>query len=143
MRTPNEVTILIIDDDMIDVESIKRAIKKLRISNPVIVACDGIEALQVLRGQNGHERLEEPYLIILDINMPRMNGLEFLSVLRDDRELNRAVIFVHTTSDNSRDQSAAYDKNIAGYILKTDLAGSLDDALRMLERYWRIIEFPD
>lgn len=139
----NEVTILIVDDDDVDVEDIRRALTKLRIANPVRVAVDGVDALEILRGENGAEKLELPYLIILDINMPRMNGLEFLREIRADPALRRSIVFVLTTSDDERDRTAAYDKNVAGYILKTDPVTTLDQALSMLNRYWRLIEFPD
>ncbi|RUP22418.1 response regulator, partial [Methylobacterium sp.] len=76
------VNILLVDDDEVDVQGLKRAFKKSKIGNPITVARDGIEALEILRGQNGRERLPKPHLVLLDLNMPRMNGIEFLEAVR-------------------------------------------------------------
>ena len=72
------VRVLLIEDDSIDAEAVERAFRKQRIANPITVARDGVEALSILRGTDGRERLVRPYLILLDLNMPRMNGIEFL-----------------------------------------------------------------
>ena len=76
------VTILLVEDDDIDAETVRRALEELKIGNPLRVARDGLEGLEILRGENGHEAIEKPYLILLDLNMPRMNGLEFLAAIR-------------------------------------------------------------
>ena len=81
------VHILLVEDDEIDAEQILRSFERMKIANPVTHVLDGIEALSALRGSGGHERLPRPYLVLLDINMARMNGLEFLQHLRDDEEL--------------------------------------------------------
>lgn len=137
-----EVKFLLVDDDEIDVMSIKRAFSKLRLANDVVVASDGVEALEVLRGENGKTKLEPPYLILLDLNMPRMNGLEFLEHIRSDAELKHALVFVLTTSTDDKDRVAAYDKHVAGYIVKSRTEASFSDALKMIDHYWRVIEFP-
>jgi CheY-like chemotaxis protein len=82
-------------------------------------------------------------LILLDLNMPRMGGLEFLAELRSDPELRRSIVFVMTTSAAEEDRFRAYDSHVSGYVLKHGPASSFIDALTMLEHYWRVIEFPD
>lgn len=136
------VTILLVEDDDIDAEAIRRAFKKARIANPVVVARDGIDALHILRGTDDKARLEVPFLILLDLNMPRMNGSEFLEELRSDEELNQSIVFVLTTSDDDRDILNAYDNHVAGYIVKSRAGDDFLEMIGMLEHYWRIIEFP-
>ena len=115
----NAVTLLIVEDDEIDLMGIKRALKELRIKNPTIRAKDGVEALEILRGENGHEKLQKPYIILLDLNMPRMDGVQFLQAIRDDEALKKSVVFVLTTSDTDEDITSAYTHNVAGYIVKS------------------------
>ncbi len=140
--TTKAITFLVVDDDEVDVKVVKRAFKALKLANPVRTARDGIEALEVLRGENGQERLAAPYLILLDINMPRMNGIEFLQALREDDALKSSIVFVLTTSRSEQDRDRAYRYNIAGYILKDNVSGSFMGAMDMLDHYWRMIEFP-
>lgn len=136
------VTFLLVEDDDVDVMGFQRALSRQKIVNPVEVARDGVEALERLRGQNGQEKLEPPYIILLDLNMPRMNGLEFLQEIRQDEELRHAIVFVITTSRDEADRLAAYKQNIAGYIVKSNATESFQNALSMLDNYWRVIEFP-
>lgn len=138
----SEVTFLIVEDDDIDAELVARAFKKLKIANPVMRARDGVEALDILRGSNGVQQIKAPYLILLDINMPRMSGLEFLGEVRSDPELRRSVIFMLTTSDDERDILRAYEQNIAGYVIKDNAHSSFNSALLMLDHYWRVVELP-
>lgn len=140
--TMKSVQILLVDDDEVDVKAVLRSFKELKLANPVTVARDGLEALEILRGQNGREKLATPYLILLDLNMPRMGGIEFLEALRDDPDLREALVFVLTTSASDEDRLKAYQKNIAGYVLKNAPGRSFTDAVAMIQHYWRIIEFP-
>jgi CheY-like chemotaxis protein len=135
-------SILLVEDDLVDVKAFKYALEKQRIANPVYVASNGLEALALLRGTDGQQKIPRPYLIILDLNMPRMNGIEFLTELRKDPELRDSVVFVLTTSDDERDQSAAYDKNIAGYIVKSVAGRDFLQTLRMVQHFLTIVEFP-
>ena len=112
--------ILVVDDDEIDIMAIKRTLRRLDVPNPVSCAHDGIEALELLRGDAADGGLERPYIILLDLNMPRMSGLEFLRELRSDDALRDSVVFVFTTSNAEEDKAAAYALNVAGYMLKTD-----------------------
>lgn len=143
INEPNVATVkfLVVDDDEVSVLAIKRAIKKLKIVNPITVARDGEEALAILKSDTKDVFLP-PYLITLDLNMPRMNGLEFLEEIRKDAALSKAVIFVLTTSDATMDITAAYEKNIAGYIIKDDLGDSFVKALAMIDSYARVVELP-
>jgi CheY-like chemotaxis protein len=138
----DKVTILLVDDDKVDVMAIKRSFRDLKITNPVIVANDGLEALERLRGQNGYDKVPTPHLILLDLNMPRMGGIEFLAELRDDPALRRTLVFVMTTSKADADRNHAYDKNIAGYVLKHRAGEHFLSSMSMLKEYWRGIEFP-
>ena len=140
--TKNEVKLLLVEDDEVDVIGVRKALKRLRIANPVFHAYDGVEGLDYLRGTNGKEKLESPYIILLDLNMPRMGGLEFLREIRKDPDLCKAIVFVMTTSSDVRDVYAAYDNNIAGYVVKSDAETTINKALSMLDHYWRIVELP-
>lgn len=137
-----EVKLLLVEDDEVDVIGVKKALERLRVANPLFHASDGLEALDFLRGTNGKEKLEPPYLILLDLNMPRMNGLEFLEEIRNDPDLRKVVVFVMTTSSDERDVYAAYEKNIAGYVVKSDAENTFNQALSMLDHYWKIVELP-
>jgi len=137
------VTILLVDDDKVDAMAITRSFQALRIANPLIRAQHGIEALERLRGENGYEKVPSPCLILLDLNMPRMGGIDFLHELRRDPSLRRSVVFVLTTSAAEEDRMRAYDQNVAGFLLKQDPGRGFLDAISMLECYWRLIEFPN
>lgn len=136
------VHILLVEDDEVDREAVLRGFQKLRIANPFSVVTSGTEALNVLRGENNYARLPRPYLILLDINMPRMTGLEFLEELRKDEELKRSIVFVLTTSNRDEDKVAAYDRQIAGYLLKSRAGEDFVNMISLLESYWRVVEFP-
>ena len=140
--TKESVTFLLVEDDEVDVKVIERTLSALQICNPLIVARDGREALEHLRGENGREKLASPFLILLDLNMPRMNGLEFLAELRSDPKLNRSVVFVFTTSEDERDRLSAYEKHVAGYIVKSNAADSFTDALKLIDHYCRVVALP-
>lgn len=136
------VTILLVDDDKVDIMAVRRAFRELKIANTIIEAHDGLVALDYLRGRNGREKVVQPCLVLLDLNMPRMGGLEFLDEIRNDPALCRTLVFVMTTSSAEDDRTSAYSKNIAGYVLKHRLGQSFLEAIAMLEHYWMVIEFP-
>jgi CheY-like chemotaxis protein len=136
------VTILVVDDDKIDVRAVRRSFAEMKIANPVVEVGDGIEALECLRGQHPEKKLNPPCLVLLDLKMPRMGGIEFLEVLRADPALRRTVVFVLTTSAADEDRVKAYDQHISGYVLKYRAGQSFLEAIGMLETYWRVIEFP-
>ena len=141
-RSYKEVQFLIVDDDQVSIMSIERAIKKLRLVNPIRTAKNGIEALEILRGENGVQKIEPPYVIILDLNMPEMDGIEFLEIVRDDVELHKAVIFVLTTSDAPVDVAKAYEKNIAGYVVKENAYDTFRQTLSMIDMFSSVVVLP-
>lgn len=129
------VQILLVDDDEVDIMAVKRAINTNKIDNPLWVARDGIEALAMLRGE-GVPAVPEPCMILLDLNMPRMNGIEFLRELRRDPEHRQAVVFVLTTSANEQDKAAAYEESVAGYIIKGKAGHDFSRMIKLLDAYW-------
>jgi CheY-like chemotaxis protein len=142
MREPQTVQLLHVEDDDLCLMGMNRAFKAAKIVNPVSFAHDGIEALEMLRGTNGRPRLPRPLLILLDLNMPRMNGIEFLEELRKDGELKKSIVFVMTTSDADEDKVKAYNLGVAGYILKSNPANAFLEATALLDTYCRVVEFP-
>lgn len=138
----SELTLFVIEDDEVSVLAIKRALRKLRIANRIVTARDGLEALAMLRGTDGYTKLQQPYLTLLDINMPRMDGFEFLDEVRKDAELDKMVVFVLTTSSDDEDVERAYAYHVAGYVVKSDAERTLQSALEMIGTYWRIVELP-
>jgi CheY-like chemotaxis protein len=121
---------------------VRRAFRKLKIANPLTVAHNGLEALRILRGEDGHEAPKRPFMVLLDLNLPRMNGIEFLTELRRDPELHSTIVFVLTTSKDDEDRFAAYEFNVAGYMVKSKIGKDFMDLVSMLDHYWRVIEFP-
>ena len=136
------VHILLAEDDLIDEKAFLRAIAKLRIKNPITVARDGAEAWEILKGGNGRPPLPRPNLLVLDINMPRMNGLELLERIRDDSDLHDSIVFILTTSNDEQDKIEAFNLNVAGYMLKSDVGKSFVKAVELVDNYWRMVEFP-
>lgn len=133
------LNILLVEDDDVDVMNVRRAFDKNRIANPLFVAGDGIEALEQLRsGRVPSERR----LILLDLNMPRMNGIEFLRELRNDPALRLSTVVVLTTSGDERDKIDAYNLNVAGYLLKPVTFSNFCDVMATLNKYWTLVEMP-
>ena len=134
-----ELNILLVEDDQVDVMNVQRAFKKNDIRNPLWIAGNGVEALDKLRsGEIPLSRL----LVLLDLNMPRMNGIEFLRHLRADAELRFLPVVVLTTSDDERDRVEAYHLNVAGYIVKPVTFVNFCDAMSTLNKYWSLVEMP-
>lgn len=142
MSNPDTVTFLVVEDDDLDYKVLTRTFKKLNIDNPIIRAYDGMDALEKLTGKNNQEKITKPYIILLDINMPRMNGLELLHEIRNNEELSDSVVFILSTSNSDADVHAAYQNHIAGYILKTDPADGFMEAISMIGAFWRVIKLP-
>ena len=134
-----QLNILLVEDDEIDVMTVRRAFRKNNITNPLKVAGDGIEALEMLRSG---EIPPENRIILLDINMPRMDGIEFLRELRADPALRSTTVVVLTTSNEDRDRIQAYELNVAGYLLKPVTFVSFVESMTMLNKYWTLMEFP-
>jgi CheY-like chemotaxis protein len=133
---------MIVDDDEIDVRAIQRGLQQQRIINPVYVASDGRQGLDMLRGEHGHDKVPQPALIVLDLNMPRMTGLEFLEALRTDESLSNSMVFILTSSNADEDKTAAYKHHIAGYVLKSDAGVGFLKAVQMVQKYVLCVQFP-
>lgn len=132
--------ILLVDDDAVDVMNVRRAFARNRASSTrLYVAGDGIEALAMLRGDTVPT---ERRLVLLDINMPRMNGLELLRAMRADPALQPTPVVILTTSGDDRDRVEAYRLNAAGYMLKPVTAAAFFELMVALERYWNLVELP-
>jgi CheY-like chemotaxis protein len=135
------VTILLVEDDDVDTEAVERAFRKARIVNPIVRAKDGAEALRMMRGID-RPVLKRPYLVLLDLKMPGMGGFRFLDELRHDPELRKTVVFVLTTSSDEQDMNRAYEKYVAGYVVKSRAGNDFVDLIGMLDHYWRVVELP-
>lgn len=138
------INLLLVEDDAVDVMNVQRAFKKNNITNPLYIAGNGLEALEMLRGTNGQPSKipDHRRLVLLDLNMPKMNGIEFLQELRSDPALQMTPVIVLTTSDDDRDRVEAYRLNIAGYLLKPVTFGKFVEAMAALNKYWTLCEMP-
>ncbi|MCP3962038.1 MAG: response regulator [bacterium] len=136
MRTKKPI--LLVEDDEVDVLTVRRALKELEISNQLAVAANGEEALSVLN-QNGATR---PALILLDLNMPRMSGLEFLRQAREDGCARGIPIVVLTTSRQDQDIVQGFDYNVAGYMVKPVDYRQFLEVMKAIDQYWTLSELP-
>lgn len=136
------LTILLVEDDDGDAVAVQRSFQRAKIVSPIIRSVDGMDALNLLRGANGRAKPPAPYVLLVDLNMPRMSGIQFVKVLREDQELRHSIVFILTTSDNAKDVMAAYDLNVAGYILKETAGQSFLNLVTLVDSYWRIVEMP-
>ena len=139
METVKTLNILLVDDDSVDVMNVQRAFKKSNIQSAIYVASDGEQALAML-----HEgRVPATNrLILLDLNMPRMNGLEFLRAIRSDPELSYTPVVVLTTSNDDRDRVQSYAHHVAGYLLKPVTSPAFVELMSALNAYWARVELP-
>jgi CheY-like chemotaxis protein len=133
------INILLIDDDEVDVMTVKRAFARANISNPIYVATNGLEGLEMLRKDAIPARRR---LVLLDINMPKMNGIEFLRELRSDPELQHVTVVALTTSNADRDRVEAYKLNVAGYLLKPVTFQQFAEVMATINKYWALMEMP-
>jgi len=131
------INILLIDDDEVDVMTVKRAFARANISNPIFVATNGIEGLEMLRKEAIPAKRR---LVLLDINMPKMNGIEFLRELRADPELQHITVVALTTSNADRDRVDAYKLNVAGYLLKPVTFQQFAEVMATINKYWALME---
>jgi CheY-like chemotaxis protein len=130
--------ILLVEDDHVDVLSVKRAFKELKITNPLQVVGNGEAGLEWLRDEHN----PKPCLILLDLNMPRMNGLEFLKVTKSDETLRRIPVIVLTSSKGEQELLETYDHGVAGYMVKPANYLQLVEVMRVIDLYWTISEIP-
>jgi CheY-like chemotaxis protein len=136
-------SLLLVDDDEVDAMTVKRAFKKNNITHPLYVATNGLEALTLLRSNEMLKLMSgQRILILLDLNMPKMSGIEFLRELRADPELRALPVIVLTTSNEDKDKVEAYNLNVAGYILKPVTFTKFVEVMGTIHKYWMLSEMP-
>jgi CheY-like chemotaxis protein len=132
-----EETILLVEDDRVDIMTVQRALRKNEISNELKVARTGLEALNILRGEGGYTKLSPPPgLILLDLNLPKMGGIEFLRELRNDPELKELRIIVLTSSNEPKDRAAAFEYDVDDYIVKPHSFDEFTRAIATILALW-------
>jgi hypothetical protein len=136
------INILLVEDDEVDVMNVQRAFKKGNIHSPLYIAANGLEALALLRGTESQPSPipSQRRLILLDLNMPRMGGIEFLHRLRADPALKQIPVVILTTSNEEGDRLNAYALNVAGYILKPVTFANFSQMMQTLNHYWSLCE---
>jgi CheY-like chemotaxis protein len=130
-------SILLIEDDRVDIMTVQRALKKNAVSNPLHIARTGLDALNLLRGEAGFEKITPPpALILLDLNLPKMSGIEFLRELRSDAELRELRIIVLTSSNEPKDRAAAFEYDVDDYIVKPHSFNEFNEAIATILAFW-------
>lgn len=139
-----QLNILLVEDDQVDVMTVQRAFKKNNLlkDHQLFIANNGLEALKLLKGESETKIPPENRLVLLDLNMPKMGGIEFLQELRDDETLKSTSVIVLTTSDEDRDKVEAYKFNVAGYIIKPVTFDKFVDTIAIIDEYWQISQLP-
>jgi hypothetical protein len=136
------LNILLVDDDELNVLNVQRALRKNNISNALYVASNGVEALDILRDNGATPMPSDRRIVLLDLNMPRMGGIEFLRHVRADPQLRRTTVVVLSSSDEESDKVAAYTLNVAGYIVKPVTMNGFVEIMETLNKYWTVSELP-
>ena len=132
----NDATILLVEDDRVDIMTVQRALKKIDVRNPLCVARTGVEALGMLRG-DGFPKIEPtPSLILLDLNLPMMGGIEFLKELRADPELKDLQVIVLTSSNEPGDRAAAFKYEVDDYVVKPHSFDEFSSAMSLILADW-------
>ncbi len=137
-----ECTILIVDDDDVAIEGVLRSFKRHDVRNATITASEGREALAILLGKHPTKRIEPPYIVLLDLNMPGMDGFQFLRSLRTTPQLKRTVVFILSTSAREQDMCRAYDDHVAGYMVKSSVGPQFARLAEFINTYTGIQKFP-
>ena len=130
--------VLLLEDDNVDAMTVKRALKDLEVKNPLVRVLDGEQALDYLQNKAN----PEPCVILLDLNMPRMSGTEFLKIVKADPRLMCIPVVVLTTSRADQDKLDCFDNSVAGYIVKPVDYNRFLDAMKILNLYWTLSELP-
>lgn len=128
--------ILLVEDDRVDVMTVQRALKRIGAENPLHIARTGVDALAMLRGQGTPKLDPPPSLILLDLNLPKMSGIEFLQEVRSDPELQTLKVIVLTSSNEPRDKTAAFRYDVADYIVKPNSFDEFARAMNAILTYW-------
>jgi CheY-like chemotaxis protein len=137
MRTLKPV--LLVEDDYVDAMTVKRAFSDLKVTNPLIHKLNGEEAMEYLRGEGG----QKPCVILLDLNMPKMNGIEFLKIAKTDDELKKIPVIVLTTSKSDEDRVETFGLSVAGYMIKPTDYKKFMETVRVIDLYWSLSELPE
>lgn len=132
-------TILLVEDDSVDAMTVRRALKEVNVTNPVAIAGNGEEALAYLRNNAN----EKPCIILLDLNMPKMNGIEFLEIAKRDAGLKAIPVVVLTTSRGEQEKIESYNLGAAGYMIKPVDYQQFVEMMRTIDLYWTISELPE
>ncbi|MBD3676773.1 MAG: response regulator [Rhodobacteraceae bacterium] len=141
--TERDLNILVVEDNDFDVKRITRGFGKLGYDRPVIRARDGLDALEILRGEGARAKLSSPVVVLLDLNMPRLGGIEFLDELRADPTLCNTPVFVITTSDYHKDVRQAHERQVNGYFVKPTSSDEMVHVLRTLSDFWESCVYPE
>ena len=128
--------ILLAEDDMVDAMTVKRAFEEIHITNPLIIVENGEEALEYLKDKNN----TKPAIILLDLNMPKMNGIEFLKIAKKDDELKRIPVVVLTTSKEEQDRMESFNLGVSGYMVKPVDFGKFIEVIKTIHLYWSLSE---
>ncbi len=131
-------TILLVEDDMVDIMTVKRAFKELKILNPLAITKNGEEALDFLNNKSN----PIPGIILLDLNMPKMNGIEFLNVIKNDQVFKRIPVVVLTTSKEEQDKVESFSQGVAGYMIKPVDYLQFVEVIKTIDLYWTLSELP-
>jgi DNA-binding response OmpR family regulator len=131
--------ILLVEDDRVDAMTVKRALGQIDNNSVVYTVGNGEEALEFLR----NARNERPAIILLDLNMPRMNGIEFLRIAKADADLKRIPVIVLTTSKQESEKVESFNLGAAGYIIKPLSYEEFLEMVKAIDRYWSISELPE
>ena len=136
--TDKPINLLLVEDDIVDIQTFKRSLRQFQLTNPLYIARDGIEALNMLRGQHGDNTpvVPHPRMVLLDLDLPRMDGLTFLKELRNDLLLRSTTIIIITGSTDGRDKAAAFSLNVASYFTKPVDFSALVEMVSCLGRSW-------
>ena len=132
--------ILLVEDDRVDVMTVQRALKRIHVHNPLYVARTGVEALRMLRGEGSQKIHPQPALILLDLSLPKMSGIEFLQDLRGDAELQSLPVIVLTSSNKPRDRAAAYEYDVEDYIVKPHSFEEFANAMAIVLEHWQPVQ---
>jgi CheY-like chemotaxis protein len=135
----DKIKVLLVDDDEVDYMNVKRAFKKNALNHSLEYRANGLDAINYLKEIVNAEDL--PQVILLDINMPKMNGHEFLEELRKDDRLKHIVVYVLTTSSQNSDIDKAYDKQVSGYLVKPLDFDEFKGTIKKLDDLWTIQKF--
>ncbi|WP_300029346.1 response regulator [uncultured Roseobacter sp.] len=136
------MNILLVEDNDVDAMMFDRALRDARSDNTVVRARDGVEALEVLNQQDPPFAAGAPFVVLLDINMPRMNGHEFLQELRADDRISLVTVVVVTTSSDQGDIERAYERHASGYLVKPSRKSEMTRVIDCLTDYWDRCERP-